>query len=159
MKKLIAITLWLAIFSAAHADVWMWVDAHGDMHFVDSKTAIFTWVDEFGKVHYSDKPGHEDAISVQLVWHSSGQLADVDEADSESVSRDNGHPGESPEDKHEREMAEAYYCKRATEIYDSYTNAPRLYKTNSDGERAYLSDEEAAQTMAETKAKMTELCR
>jgi hypothetical protein len=159
MKKLIAITLWLAIFSGAHADVWSWVDAHGDMHFVDSKTAIFTWVDELGKVHYSDKPGHEDAISVQLVWHSSGQLADVGESDPESVSRDNGHPGESPEDKHEREMAEAYYCKRATEIYDSYTNAPRLYKTNSDGERAYLSDEEAAQTMAETKAKMTELCR
>ena len=159
MKKLIAITLWLVISGGAHADVWSWVDVHGDMHFVDSKTAIFTWVDELGKVHYSDKPGHEDAISVQLVWHSTGQLADVDGSGSGSARRDGGHPDETPADQHERERAEAYYCKRATEIYDSYANSPRLYKTNSDGERAYLSDEEAAQTTAETKTKMTELCR
>jgi hypothetical protein len=37
MKKLIAITLWLVISGGAHADVWSWVDMHGDMHFVDSK--------------------------------------------------------------------------------------------------------------------------
>ncbi len=157
--KLVVILLALAISSGAYADVWKWLDAHGDTHFVDSDKAIFTWVDEFGKLHYSDKPGHEDAISVQLVWHSKGQLADVEGTDSGTVSQDRGHPGESPEDKYEREMAEAYYCKRATEIYDSYTNAPRLYKTDEDGERAYLSDEEAAETLAETKVKMTALCR
>jgi hypothetical protein len=159
MQKIIAITLWLVISGGAQADVWSWLDVHGDIHFVDSKTAIFTWVDELGKVHYSDKPGHEDAVGVQLVWHSTGQLADVEGSDSESARRDGGHPDETPADRHEREMAEAYYCKRATEIYDSYANSPRLYKTNSDGDRAYLSDEEAAQTTAETKTKMTELCR
>jgi hypothetical protein len=55
-------------------------------------------------------------------------------------------------------QAEAYYCKRATEIYDSYVNAPRLYKTGADGEPEYLSDEEATQTIAETKAKVDDLC-
>ena len=32
-------------------------------------------------------------------------------------------------------------CKRATEAHDSYVNAPRLYRTNDDGEREYLDEE------------------
>ena len=55
-------------------------------------------------------------------------------------------------------MAEAYYCRRATEIYDSYVNAPQLYKTSADGEKEYLSDEEAEATLSETKARVDELC-
>ena len=58
-----------------------------------------------------------------------------------------------------REQAEAYYCKQASDIYDSYVNAPRLYKTNENGERVYLSKEEAAKTIAETRAQKDELCR
>mgnify|MGYP000134410528 CR=1 FL=1 len=68
-------------------------------------------------------------------------------------------PGETPEERAEREEAEAYYCKRATEIYESYVKAPRLYKTNDAGERVYLDKEEAAQTIAETRAQKDELCR
>ena len=150
--------LLLGVSVGANADVWKWVDVYGDTHFVDTDTAIYTWVDEFDKVHYSDKPGHENAVSVQLVWHSKGQLGDAGGAESMRVARDDAHPGETAEDKYEREMAEAYYCKRATEIYDTYNKAPRLYKTNADGERAYLSDEEAAQTLSDTKAKVEELC-
>ena len=59
----------------------------------------------------------------------------------------------------ERELAEAYYCKRATEIYDSYVNAPRLYKTNEDGEREYLSKEDTARTISETRAQKDKACR
>jgi hypothetical protein len=69
------------------------------------------------------------------------------------------YPGETPEERAEREKAEAYYCKRATEIYESYVNAPRLYKTNDAGERVYLDKEEAAKTIAETRAQKDELCR
>lgn len=158
MKRFAVFVLGLGISIGAHADIWKWVDAQGKTHFVDTEKSIFTWRDEFGKVHYSDKPDHEDAVSVQLVWHSTGQLQDVDSQETEKVRKNNARPGESVEEREEREMAEAYYCKRAKEIYDSYLNAPRLYTTNSDGERAYLSDEEAAKTLAETKAKVDELC-
>ena len=47
---------------------------------------------------------------------------------------------------------------QASEIYDSYSKAPRLYKTNAEGQREYLSDKEAAALLAETKAKVTEWC-
>ncbi len=68
-------------------------------------------------------------------------------------------PGETAEDRAEREKAEAYYCKRATEIYESYLNAPQLYRTGEGGEREYLSKKDAAATIADTKMKKDELCR
>jgi hypothetical protein len=111
---------------------------------------------EDGKVFYSDTPDHEDAIAVQLVWVSKGTL-DKMEAAENSV---DGYafPGETPDERAEREAAEAHYCKRATEIYDSYKNAPRLYRTNEDGEREYLSKADEKTTIAETKLKVDELC-
>lgn len=157
MKTLLTIfVLTIGLSVPAAADVWKWVDANGRTHFVDTMKPIYTWLDEFGKRHYSDTPGHEDAVSVQLVWHSSGTLDDLEQSGS-----DDGYayPGETAEERAEREAADAYYCKRATEIFESYVNAPRLYRTNDAGEREYLSEKEAAATIAETKAKMTELCR
>jgi len=161
MKQLLAIvTFVLGFCLTANADVWKWEDAFGRTHFVDTMTPIYTWVDEFGKVHYADTPGHEDAVSVQLVWHSTGSLDDVaDESDDESGSGGYAFPGETAEDRAEREKAEAYYCKRATEIYESYLNAPQLYRTGESGEREYLSKKDAAATIAETKSKKDELCR
>lgn len=143
----------------ATADVWRWVDANGKTHYVDTMTPIYTWVDEFGKAYYSDKPDHEDAVSVELVWHSPGTLAEVDGAADDPDSSGSAYPGETAADRAEREKAEAYYCKRANEIYDSYVNAPQLYRTNEDGEREYLSKQEIEATLAETKAKRDELCR
>ena len=159
MNQYLAILLLLAGFSAtAQADVWKWVDAQGKTHFVDTNTPIYTWVDESGDVHYSDTPDHEDAVSVELVWVSSGSLDEVANSEDKSGSG-YAYPGETPEQRAEREKAEAYYCKRATEIYESYVNAPRLYKTNDAGEREYLSKEDAAKTIAETRAQKDDLCR
>ena len=159
MKNLITVLVLLCGFcTLAEADVWKWVDADGRTHFVDTNTPIYTWVDEGGDVHYSDTPGHEDAVSVELVWISSGSLDAVEGGEDESGSG-YAFPGETPEERAEREKAEAYYCKRATEIYESYVNAPRLYKTNDAGEREYLSKEESAKTIAETRTQMNELCR
>ncbi len=161
MKKLTAIiVLAFGLCLTANADVWKWVDAFGETHFVDTMTPIYTWVDEFGKVHYSDKPEHESAVSVEFVWHSTGHLADVNDSDGSAVgSRDKEiDPNETVDERIEREMAEAYYCKRAREIYDSYVNAPQLYKTGADGEKVYLTDEEAEATLSETEDRVAELC-
>ena len=157
MKTAILVILFLiGISAAAHADIWMWVDANGNTHFVDTETPIYTWTDGSGRVHYSDTPGHEDAIRVELIWYSTGTLDDLEESDESGSGY--AYPGETAEERHEREQAEAYYCKRATEIYESYLNAPQLYKTNEAGEREYLSKEEKARTIAETRARKDELC-
>ena len=156
MKKLLSVVLLFGFGVAANADVWRWVDQHGKTHFVDTNTPIYTWTDEFGEHHYSDMPDHEDAVAVELVWHSKGSLQDL--ADSIEEPDDGAYPGETEEERYARKQAEEYYCKRATEIYDSYANAPQLYRTNDEGEREYLSKAEKARTLAETKAKRDELC-
>ena len=143
-------------FGSAAADIWKWVDDDGKTHFVDTSTAIFTWTED-GRTFYSDTPDHEDAIAVQLVWVAKGTLDNLESAANSSDGY--AYPGESPDERAEREDAEAYYCKRATEIYDSYKSAPRLYRTNDTGEREYLSEEAAKTTLDETKSKMDELCR
>ena len=159
MKKLFfTATLIFGFCLTANADVWKWVDAFGKTHFVDTMTPIYTWVDEFGKVHYGDTPDHEDAVSIELVWHSTGSLDEGEDSDDDSGSDDFAFPGETDEDRAEREKAEAYYCKRATEVYESYLNAPQLYRTGENGEREYLSKEDAAVTIAETKARKDKLC-
>ena len=155
---LAALVLIVGFAAAAQADVWKWVDATGKTHFVDTDKPIFTWVDERGDVHFSDTPDHEDAVSVELVWVSGGSIAELQDGKDASGSG-YAYPGETPEERAEREKAEAYYCKRATEIYDSYVNAPQLYRTNEAGEREYLSKQEGEAIIAETKAKKDELCQ
>jgi len=159
MKKYQAvIAIGLLLSTSANADVWRWVDADGKTHFVDTMTPIYTWVDESGKIYYADTPGHEDAVSVELVWHSPGTLDDVEE-EPDSGSGGYAYAGETAEDRAKREAAEAYYCERANEIYESYLNAPQLYRTNDDGEREYLSKKDAAQMIAETRKKRDDLCK
>jgi hypothetical protein len=155
----VRILLLLTILSAgsANADVWLWVDSAGETHFVETNRPIFTWVDKSGKAFYSDKPDHEDAVLVQLVWVSDGTIEDMNAA--EESPDDFAYEGETSDERAEREEQEAHFCKRATEIYDSYVNAPRLYRTNDDGEREYLSKKEAEVTMQETRGKVDDLCQ
>ena len=147
----------LTACAAAHADVWMWVDARGNTHFVDSNKPIFTWVDESGEVHYSDSPDHEDAVSVELVWHAAGTRKDP-EASSDGSATGATTDAVVRKDPLVDDGSDEYYCQRASEIYESYINAPQLYRTNAAGEREFLSEQETADTIAETKARRDELC-
>ncbi len=167
MKKLAVIILMtFGLFLTAHADTWKWTDAYGDVHYVSTMTTIYTWLDEEGRVHYSDKPEHADAVSVELVWVSSAehtveQSAYGEGGDGEGAKTPERKidPNESPAERLVRESAEAYYCKRATEIHNAYRNAPNLYRTNDGGEKEYLTEEEAAATLAHTEATVAQLCR
>ena len=49
-------------------------------------------------------------------------------------------------------------CKKATERYDQAMNARRIYKENKDGEREYMSDEQADQLRAQAKADKDSAC-
>ena len=159
MKELTAITiLFFAVCTGANADVWTWVDIKGGIHFVDTVIPIYTWLDENDRVHFADKPEHEEVTLVKLVWHSSGNLAEATADDIQEDTDSGAYSGETDEERLDREMAEAYYCKQSREIHDTYLDAPRLFRTNEDGQREYLSDEEAAKTLAESEAKVKEWC-
>ena len=161
-RQITRIFLLLCLASAtANADIWRWDDAQGDTHYVNTLTPIYTWIDETGKVFFSDTPDHEGAVSVELVWHSTGDSVEEAAAETKPEKKPGdtwAYEGETPDERYEREKAEAYYCKRAKDIHDSYLKAPRLYRTSEAGDREYLSDEDSAQTIAETQARVDELC-
>ena len=153
----------LAVFGncqIANADIWIWTDANGEVHMVNSSRPLYTWLDESGNVHYSDTSEHEDAVSVELVWHSTDDKTDSAERKTITAKApDSGaNPGETDAERVTREQAEAYYCKRARDIYDSYVYAPRLYDTDADGKRVYLDEQQTAAKLAETQSVVTQLC-
>jgi hypothetical protein len=162
MNRLFAtLVLTVGMCASANADIWTWADLKGDLHFVNTNTTIYTWLDEYSRVQFADTPGHESAVLVDLVWHSAANDLPEEEGGGSAqppVKESKAWPGETEAERFERQAAEAYYCKRAQEVYDSYLKAPRLYKTLDNGERAYLSDEEATMTLSETKARVEELC-
>lgn len=153
MPKLLPMAIGLGCLlaaSAAPADVWKWVDANGKTRYVDSQSPIFTWTDN-GGVYFSDTPDHQDALRVQLVWHSAGSLDDA------QGSAD-GDEDQAPEDPEYLAAMEAH-CQQITEIHDSYVNAPRMYRDSDDGKREFLTDREVRKAIREIKAARDEACK
>mgnify|MGYP001814147094 FL=1 len=142
MKELImTIALTLGLCMTANAEVWKWVDADGN-------------------VHYGDRPQHASSQGIKLAHHTSGSRSAKSSGQgraSSSQSAASAAEGAASESAEGRK-AQEYYCNQASEIYASYSKAPRLYRTNADGQREYLSDREAARLLAESKAKVTEWC-
>lgn len=147
----------LLLTAPASADVWKWVDANGKTHFVETRTPIFWWMDDIGKVHYSDSPDHEDAVQIELVWHSSGRLDAAVKDHEERLAA--GDYVETDSERATREAQEAHYCKRVQEIYDSYKSAPKIYRTGADGEKEYLRKSQARALIRDVKTKRDTLCR
>lgn len=125
-----------------------------------AKADIWKWVDEHGNVHFSDTPAHAYAMNAERVRSTSGNRSASTSGDSRTTTSPGKDidPEETPEERRAREDAQAYYCKQARDIYHSYADAPRLYRTSEDGQREYLSDEEAAATLADAEAKVAEWC-
>ena len=158
MQKLtFLLTLTFGFCLSANADVWSWTDTNGVVRYVTSTTPIYTWVDSDGSAYYADNPGHEDAVRVRLLWHSKKDVAEAEPPEKEQLQA-SMKPQESDTQKSAREMAEAYYCNQATEVYNSYVGAKKLYTTNESGEREYLSGKDRQAKMAETKAAMNQWC-
>ena len=121
---------------------------------------IWKWVDEQGNVHYGDTPGRDYAVKAERVSYTRGKRSASTSGDSQSVtSRGNDvDSDDTPDEIRSGEDAQAYYCKQARDIYQSYIGAPRLYRTSDDGQREYLSDEEAAAALATAEAAVEEWC-
>lgn len=152
-----AAVAWLVLSVPAFADVWMWKDQLGKTHFVDTARPIFTWLDDDGKVHFSDMPDHANAVAVQLVWHSSGSIDELDE--NAETDADALRAAETVEEREARLQAQAEYCERVTQIHDAYENAPRMYRTNENGEREYLKNYEVRRAIREVADVMKQACK
>ncbi len=148
MKKLAIILLGLSVSIGANAAVWMWTDADGEVHYSD-----YPEVASAVLVDIESKPTDRAAIAEQR----RETVAQERERQKGERLRRETDAEEKAEQRQDREMAKEN-CERSKEIYDTYYNAPRLYKPTADGGREFLSAEETDALRAKAKADIDKWC-
>lgn len=142
----------LAPLSAALADVYRSVDAQGHVLYSDTPT-----------------PG------AQLVHTSGVQRQPFSAADNAAAAKPASSPpaakGDNPPHDPKAEQAAARavesdvaqtradQCKKAQDAYEKSVQARRIYNVGADGERTYLSDDEADQQRINNKLQMDDACK
>lgn len=151
MRRILAITLIaLGGVSAAHADVYRWVDSNGVVQFSDR------WVPGSVLVK-TDKSkasaGVPPAASAPAATATDAPASPVPRAD-EILARERDQRTVDADVAKVR----AEQCKKAREAYDYAVNTPRLYKEDKDGGRTYLSDAELTARRVELLNRRREAC-
>ena len=115
-----------------------------------ARADVYRWVDEKGQPHYSDQwvPGSEVVKTVGK--HASTFDSGPNPAPQRSLAAANEHAAQQvaeQENSHavQQDVARTRdaQCKSATARYTQAVQSRRIYKGGADGERSYLSDEEA----------------
>jgi hypothetical protein len=135
--------------SAAHADVYKFVDAHGNVLYTDKPATL-----PAQRLNVqSQKTDVVEAQARQQAEMSRMQAANQATTQNAQQQADKKAASElTAKDKAER-------CVKARERYDNYMNSQRLYESQANGERRYLTDAELTAARNSAKASMDELCK
>lgn len=128
---------------------------------------IYMWRDAEGNVHYGDKPGNRDAQKLDIESRPTDRAAVAERFEQRQTART----------QFNREMAEGRAtaeqqaadaaaeraerqarCEQARERLRQYVNSRRLYRLDANGEREYLDDAEIAEARARAEEAVTEHC-
>jgi hypothetical protein len=150
MLRAIAIsTLVLAgTSSVAFADVYRFVDEHGGVHYTDQWTPG-------SELIKSTKP-RQVSSTVDTPHSSAGQPKPGAPSDRSAEQLAQNHAAQAV--KQDVAKTREQQCKDAKDRYDRSIQARRLYKTGKDGERDYMSDQEADALRLKNRTDMDEAC-
>jgi Skp family chaperone for outer membrane proteins len=139
---MIASTLALGFGLSAAADVWKYVDPQGQVQYSDR------WVPGSELIkgernHPSNTPSDES----KKLKDASGQISDqlTQQATQRAVQKD-------------VTAARSEQCKQARDHYQKTIEARRIFRTGKDGEREYLTDDEADQERLRSRTDMEQVC-
>ena len=132
-----------------------------------SANEIYKWTDEQGNVHYEDRPSGmptEQRLAINYRRTDSGAVqqrinarhereAALDEARSAAAAAEQ-EAAEEAAAAEERKQA----CERARSRLETYLQSRRLYRTDENGERVYLDDEQRREARSKAEEQITELC-
>jgi hypothetical protein len=146
MFRILAIAVALAgAASAAHADVYRWIDAQG-------------------RVQYSDRwvPGST------LIKTSSPRNPSAEppaQTDQQKLAASNANIAQQQAQRETEQTVKqdvaanrAEQCKHATDAYEKAVQSRRMYKEGKNGEREYVSDEEADAYRAKLLTERKQVC-
>lgn len=147
MLRILATALFaLAGATAAHADVYRWVDSNGTVQYSDR------WVPGSVLVK-SDKSKTSGTAPSETPAQAASTPAPVARADAILAQERDQRTVNADVAKVREEQ-----CKKAREAYDSAVQRPRMYTETKDGQRAYLSDAEINARRVELLNKRREYC-
>lgn len=143
-----ALSAGLVVASAAHADV-------------------FKYVDENGNVMYTDRPSllPAERLNIRSQRTDVVELDERTEQENQATAQRNQARQQSSQnasaqrkDAEQNAASKAELCAKARQDYLARMNAQRLYEEQPNGERRYLTSEEIDATRATAKKAMDDLC-
>jgi len=154
MLRILAIALFaLAGVSAAHADVYRWVDSNGVVQYSDRWVPGSVLVKQDKNRPAASAAPAPTATASPASPAATPGAAPVSRAD-EILTRERDRRAVDADVAKTREAQ----CKKAREAYDMAVSRTRLYRTGKDGEKVFLSDEEINQRRVELLNQRRELC-
>lgn len=138
----------LALSGMAHADVYKYKDAKGNIQYTD-KPAVLP------AERLNVQSQRTDTVALNK------RLEEENKKSSDQAKSQQSTAAQAADQKKAQELSatdKAEKCAKARERYDTYMNSQRLYE-ESNGERRYLSDTELDAARAAAKASMETLCK
>jgi len=135
----------IAAAMAAQADVYRTVDAEGHVEYSDR------WVPGAELVR-TDHPGRESSST------TSSDAQKRTTADNERISAQLSREAAAREVKKDKDAARSEQCKQAKSRYQRAIESRRLYREGANGERQYLTDEEADQERLQARIEVQDAC-
>jgi hypothetical protein len=139
--------------------------------------AQYVWLDEKGIKQYSDMPPPSSVPTNRILKHPGARLTDTSAASETTAAAAIPEPTTAEKNaefrKRKLEQAEkekkaaeetklaadkARYCERAQEYNKFLNSGERISRTDKNGERSYLTDEQRAQEQRDTR-RMLEDCK
>ena len=127
---------------------------------------MYRTVDAQGQVTYSDRPlsSSSQRISVDVTGPNASEAARLSKEQAAESEADQQRMQQSQDDAEEAKKAAAHQaalqqrCNAARGRYASFAAGGRLFRTDADGNRVYLSDEEIDEQRTLAKAAMEAAC-
>jgi len=150
MRLIITLTaLTLTAASAAQADVYRYVDGQGRVQYSDK------WVPGSELIKTTDRTrASSQAAAAQARAAEQNKLAVSDDRIASQQAQANAAAAVQKDLAATRNEQ----CKAAKERYEKSIQARRLFKPGKDGERQYLTDQEADEQRLQARMEMQNLC-
>jgi hypothetical protein len=150
----IAILIWLPL-SAALADVFRSVDAQGHVQYSDTPSPGA----ELMRMNNQRVPMRSAPVTT-TASNTGGASKPASLAQSgDQVHQQLEQEAAARAVQNDVAQTRADQCKKATDAYNGSVQARRIYKTGTDGEREFLSDDEADKARVTNKVEMETACK
>ncbi|MDX1515450.1 MAG: DUF4124 domain-containing protein [Woeseiaceae bacterium] len=151
---LVATATALALSPAMAGDIYRYVDADGNVHYVDRPTGY----DSEERLAISSRPTDPAAVQAR----AQGRYGNDDAAESETGDGESGDDDADRPKTRSEKLAEQRERQKRCEQYraklETLVTARRLYRQGEDGERAYLDDAEIDDARARAQQLVEENC-